>query len=139
MTRAWMSWVLRVGVFSLGLVLAATGAIAAEDHPHDKGPHGGVVGGFGGKYHMEAARSGDRMTFYLLADDGKSSATIATHEGGEVALIIPGRGLEKVEIPAGVSFSEFSTQVAQKGKITATVKLKVEGKVMSGKFSVKDN
>lgn len=122
----------------IGLSSGGAVSFAADDHPHSKGPHGGVVGGFGDKYHMEAVRSGDKVSFYLLGDDGKSAATIAKHEGGTIVLIIPGKGQEKTEIPAGTSFSEVSAPASGKGKITATVKLKVGGKMISGKFGLKD-
>lgn len=122
----------------LGLFGGGAVVMGADDHTHDKGPHGGIVAGFGDKFHMEAVRSGDKVSFYLLDGDGKSGATIAKHKGGTITLIIPGKGQKKTEIPAGGPFSEVSAPASGKGKITATVKLNVDGKTISGKFRLKD-
>ena len=39
---------------------------ASESHTHGKGPHGGEVVEFGEKFHLEAVRGVDKISFYLL-------------------------------------------------------------------------
>ncbi len=116
------------------VLLGATASLAEGDHPHDKGPHGGDVRGFG-KYHMEGVKQGEKATFYLLGDDGKTAATIAKHEGGTITIIAPGKAQEKTAIAAGNNFSETSVNVPAAGKITVLVSIKEGGKNTSTKFS----
>jgi hypothetical protein len=121
----------------LGLFGSAGITIAAEDHHHDKGQHGGTVVSFGDSFHIEAVRSPNKITFFLVTKDGKPS-TIPSHSGGNIVLIIPGKGQQKTEIPSGSPFSEASAPCEGKGTVTATIKLTVDGKPLTGKFSMKD-
>ena len=122
----------------LGLLGTSAITHAAEEHHHDKGQRGGVVMSFGDSYHIEAVRSADKVTFYVMGGDGKSPATITKHSGGSIVLVIPGTGEVKTEIPAGAALSEVSAPAAAKGTITAMLKLIVEGKSLSAKFSLKN-
>ena len=115
-------------------LLAAPVAIAADDHDHDKGPHGGEVKGFG-KFHLEGVRQGDKATFYVLGDDGKTSASVVKHDGGTVTVIAPGAAQDKEKIPSAGSFSETSVKVPAKGKVTVLVSLKEAGKAFTAKFN----
>lgn len=129
-------------VLAAGLVFASVApsglvALAGEDHPHEKGPNGGAVKGFG-KYHIEGVRKGDKASFFLLGDDGKTAATIAKHEGGSITVIAVGKPQEKTDIPAGAGFSETSATVPAKGKVTVLVSIKASGKAASAKFNFAD-
>ena len=106
----------------------------ADDHPHDKGPHGGDVKGFG-KYHIEGVRQGDKATFYVLGDDGKTAASVAKSEGGSVTVIVPGKAQQKTDIAAGANFSDTTAALPPDGKSTVLIIIKEGGKTYSAKFN----
>ena len=120
---------------AVGLVLVPVSAFAGDNHPHDKGPHGGTVTGFG-KYHLEGVRSGDTASFYLLGDDGKTPATMAKSNGGTFT-VLAGTAQTKADIAPG-SFSEATTKVPATGKVTVLVAIKDEAKSVSAKFNFAD-
>lgn len=119
---------------ALVIGLLATPVAMAEGHPHEKGPHGGDVKGFG-KYHMEGVRHGDKATFYVLAEDGKTSASVPKYDGGIVTVIAPGKAQDKTDIAAGSNFSEASAKLPATGKATVLVTIREDGKTYSVKFN----
>ena len=122
-------------VLIAGLSLSWTAGLTAGDHPHDGGPHGGIVLGFGDNHHMEAKFSGGNATFYVLDGDAKAVVDIGKHQGGSVTIIVPGKGQKVTKIEAGPSFKEITVDVAGKGA-TGLVKLKVGTKTVTGKFKL---
>jgi hypothetical protein len=129
MFKTWLSKIWLGFIF-----LSGPAAMGASDHPHDKGPHGGEVHAFG-KYHMEGVSKGGIASFYVLADDGKTAASVPKYEGGTVTVIVPGKALEKTDIIPGNSFSETSVKLPLSGKSTVLLTIKVGGANYSTKFN----
>lgn len=117
----------------LAISLMVTTVASADEHAHAKGPHGGDVKGFG-KYHLEGQRQGNKASFYVLGDDGKTFSAVAKHDGGSVTVIAPGKAQDKVDIPVGVNFSETSVKVPA-GKVTVLIILRDGSSSYSAKFN----
>lgn len=119
----------------VGLMSVTSFGNFAAAHEEGKGPHGGVVKEFGGKFHMEGVLEGDSAKFYLLDGDGKKG-TSTNFDGGTITIVAGDKSPATTKLDKG-SFSEASAPVGGSGKISAAITLKIDGKAASSKFSFK--
>ena len=116
-----------------------------KDHDHGAGPHGGVVGDLGGKYHFEFTVSHPKQeaTIYILGGDAKKMAPIKA-DTLTLSIFKPKFRVELKPVPqegdpAGTSsrFVGKHEKLGVEQEFAGEVSVEMEGKSLSGEFEEK--
>lgn len=114
----------------------STGAFAGGEHNHEKGPHGGDVKGFGDKNHIEAIRSGDEASVFVLDKEGKMSGNMSKHKGGSITVTSTDGKPTNTNIAIDTSLNEIKVNLPVGKKVTLIINVKIDGKNVSAKFNL---